>query len=77
MYKASEDTSLRRLYYVKCGSCGKRTRGHNHLDDAIKVWNDTNKPTRAKPKYQCGCCGAEVTFGFETCPKCGAEVDWN
>lgn len=69
------DNNMRRPYYIKC-ACGRRSKSFAHIDTAIADWNELNKPIKAKVRYHCGFCGAEVFLGIDQCGKCGAEIEW-
>ena len=69
------DENPRTVYYIQC-KCGRKTKRYQHLDSALKEWQEMNQPTKSKPKYSCGICGAEIFLGFEICPKCGLPIDW-
>lgn len=71
------DDNMRRPYYLKCENCGNHSRAYLHIDTAITDWNEKNKPQKAKVKYHCGNCGAEVILGFDVCTKCGTEIQWS
>ena len=71
----TDEENIRKTYYVKC-QCGRKSYRYCHIEDAIKDWNNRNKPEKAQVKYVCGFCGAEVFPGFVKCPKCDAEVEW-
>lgn len=62
-------------YYILC-ECGNRSNNWGHIENALNEWKEINKPKKVKPKYHCGYCGAELTFGFDICAKCGTEIDW-
>lgn len=62
-------------YFVRC-ECGRKTPEYEQLGAAIYEWNRMNVPQKAKVKYHCGYCGAEVYMGFAECPKCRTQIDW-
>lgn len=74
-YAYHKTDDLRKPYFIKC-ECGQKSQSYLHVDMAIADWNKANKPTKMKPKYVCACCGAEIHFGFDTCTKCGTEIEW-
>ena len=74
MYYVDGDSG--RGYCVECNNCPNNSRVCDHLEEAVREWNAMNSQKKAKVKYACGECGAEVHLGFSTCPKCGAEIDW-
>jgi len=72
-FETKED---RKEYFVECNYCPNRSIDSSVLDVAIDDWNSRNTMQKAKVKYICGKCKAELHLGFATCPKCGSEIDW-